>query len=103
MEDESADQIPPELQVWVDTEIIIPGMNTPMDHQKLEVVLRDLPGVDSVNFLEGRVAIRHDPERITEAKLSKLISQAGYEVSGMESEASTPFVEPGENEVHTVD
>jgi len=95
MSDESSASIPPELQVLLDLELTIEGSHSPAEHQKLQATLVAVPGVDSVSFSENIIAIRYDPERITKAGLSQLITAASFSISGTASATPTPVVEPG--------
>jgi hypothetical protein len=88
--EKSSDPIPPELQVSVDTEILITGLDSPLEHQKLEAALVDLPGIESLSFLEGKVAIRYDPEEVTLAHLRESITQAGFQITDVECGPASP-------------
>jgi len=90
MENEPPADIPLELQVWVDTEIRIEGRNSPIEHQTIESALKELPGIASINFLEDGVAIRHDPERTTAARIRAIIGQAGFRIAKMKTASSDP-------------
>jgi hypothetical protein len=96
MENEPPADIPPELQVWVDTEIRIEGRNSPIEHQTIESALKDLPGIASINFLEDGVAIRHDPERTTAARIRAIIGEAGFRISQSKTASYDPV-----DDVHT--
>ncbi len=103
MENDPVDPVPPELQVWVDAEIALEGRISPADHQTIESAFGKLPGVASLTFVDNRVAIRYDPERITLAQFRGLIAQAGFRVSDVESGASSPAVEPTEEGTHSIE
>lgn len=90
MENEPPADIPLELQVWVDTEIRIEGRNSPIEHQTIESALKDLPGIASINFLENGIAIRHDPERTTAARIHAIIGQAGFRISQSKTASYDP-------------
>lgn len=96
MENEPPADVPRELQVWVDTEIQIEGRNSPAEHQKIESALRDLPGIGSINFLADGIAIRHDPEHTTAARLRGIIVQAGFRIAKIKTASSDPV-----DDVHT--
>jgi hypothetical protein len=96
MENPSPDSVPPELQVWVDTELTFEGTGAPAEHQKIESALGHLPGVASLTFVKERVAIRHDPLRITGAELRERMAQAGFKVSEAETASSDPVSDLGE-------
>lgn len=98
MENPSPDSIPPELQVWVDTEMSLEGSGSPAEHQKIQSLLGCLPGVGSLSFVGDRVAIRYDPEKVTGARLCELMSQAGFKVSEMHSASSDPVDDIHEND-----
>jgi hypothetical protein len=85
------------LQVFVDIEIVVEGLKTPADQQKLEGALAALPGIKSLNFVEKRIAIRYDPETVTKAKLCALIAEAGFQVTDVESASVSPSVYPHGN------
>ena len=91
---DSSDEIPPELQVVVDTEILLEGVKSPVDHQKLETALAAAQGIESVSFLENKLAIRYDPERVTKARMEELIREAGFQISNVESASASPSIDP---------
>ena len=93
MENERHDEIPPELQVWVDTEISLEGRSSPQDHQKIQSALENVPGVESLSFVLDRVALRYDPERVTGSQLRDLIEKAGFRVSEVETAPSDPVAD----------
>ena len=93
MDNESRELIPPELQVSVDIEILVEGLKSPVDQQKIECALAALPGLESLTFLESRIAIRYDPETVTKAKLCELIAEAGFQFSDVQSASVSPTVE----------
>lgn len=94
MADEPSDPIPPELQVLMDTEIHLREMKTYAEQQSLEIALKDIPGVESLSILEGGLAIRYDPERVTRAQFCEVISRAGFQISEAESASAAPMIEP---------
>jgi hypothetical protein len=94
-EDTSA-SIPPELQVLLDLQVTIKGMAAATDHQILQAVLVDVHGVESVSFWEEQVAIRYDPQRVTQHRLHDLITAEGFTISKEESERPAPSVESPE-------
>ena len=99
MDNESADRIPPELQVSVDTEILVEGLKSPADQQRLQGSLAALPGVESLTFAERRFAIRYDPERVTKTRLCELITQAGFQVAEVKSASASPSIDStGDND-----
>ena len=98
MENPSPDSIPPELQVWVDTEMSFEGSDSPAEHQKIQSLLGRLPGVGSLSFVGDRVAIRYDPEKVTGAQLREQLAQAGFKVSEVHSASSDPVDDIHEND-----
>ena len=97
MDNEPADRTPPELQVWMDTEMTFEGTGSPSEHQKIEAALAHLPGVGSLSFVRDRVAIRHDPEVATNAQFLELMSQAGFKVTEVHTASSDPVSDLGED------
>jgi hypothetical protein len=93
MGDEPSASIPPELRVLLDLELTVADANSPADHQKLQAALVDVPGVNSVSFPEGKIAIQYDPQKITKARLTELIGSAGFSVSGSDSAPPVPPVD----------
>jgi hypothetical protein len=93
MGDDSSDSIPPELKVLMDLEITIKGMAAATDHQKLQSVLVDVPGVESVSFWEDTVGIRYCPETVTQHRLHELIVAAGFSIGDEDSARPTPSVD----------
>lgn len=93
MGDESSASIPPELRVVLDLELTLEGANTAADHQKLQDTLSGVPGVDSVSFSEGKVAIQYEPEEVTKARLSELLAGAGFRISGADCATPAPSVD----------
>jgi copper chaperone CopZ len=93
MSDESPASVPSELQVVVDLELTVEGLNSAVEHQKVEAALVAVPGVQSVSCAENTVSIRYDPEKVTNAKLSALIAAAGFSISRTASESPAPTVE----------
>lgn len=47
----------------------------------IETTLKRTDGVQdaAVHFNTGRIEVRHDPDRVSEADLVRLVQQAGYE------------------------
>jgi len=93
MSDPSSSAVPPELQVILDMELTIEGLNSPVDHQKLEAALIDLSGVESVSFSEDKVSIRYHPQKVTKARLSELIVAAGFSIAAADSASPSPSVD----------
>ena len=93
MDNESVDLIPPELRVSVDTEILVEGLKSPADQQRVQSALAALPGVESLTMVEKRFAIRYDPERVTKTRLCELITQAGFQVSEVKSASASPSID----------
>jgi len=92
MFDPPSSPVPPELQVLLDLELTIQGLNSAVAQQRLEVALADVPGMGSVSFFEGKIAIRYDPEQVTKARISERIAAAGFHVDAAESAPPSPPV-----------
>jgi len=93
MDNETPEFIPPELRVVLDLEMAVEGLESAVNHQKVQDVLADVPGVESVSILEGKIAIQYDPEKVTKARLTELISSAGFSISGSASAPPSPPVD----------
>jgi len=93
MGDDSSDSIPPELQVLMDVEITIKGLQAATDHQKLQSILADVPGVESVSLWEDKVGIRYSPEIVTRHQLHELITAAGFSIGNEDGARPTPSVD----------
>lgn len=93
MADDSSASIPPELQVLMDLEVTVKGMNAATDHQKLQTALVGVAGVDAVSFWEDKVEIRYEPECITRHQLHDLIIAEGFTIAAEDSEPPTPSVD----------
>jgi hypothetical protein len=98
MDDQPSDPIPQELRVLLDAEFVVDGLRSDADQPKLESALSGVPGIEALSFLEGKLAIRYDAERVTEAQLREKIRQAGFQITGSEAAPASPRVEsPDEN------
>lgn len=72
--------------------MVIEGLDSPLEHQKLEAALRDLPGIESLGFVASKVAIRYDPEEVTLAHLRDAITHAGFQIDDVECGPAAPSV-----------
>lgn len=93
MVDDSSPPIPHELQVWVDTEISVAGLDAPPVQQRVQSLLAALPGIESVSFIAGKLAIHYDPELTTTAEFCEAIAQAGFDVSEVETAPAAPIID----------
>ena len=93
MGDDSSASIPPELRVLMDLEITIKGMVAVTDHQRLQSILSDVPGVESVSLWEDKVGLRYCPETITRHQLHELITAAGFSIGNEDNARPTPSVD----------
>ena len=55
--------------------------------------LKDLPGVKSVDFVEGKVQVCYNPLRITEHEIEKALQRSGQHTKSGEVERTSPFAE----------
>ena len=90
MLDPSSSPIPPELQVLLDLELTIQGLSSAVTQQRLEAALADISGMESLSFLEGKLAIRYDPESVTKAHIFERIGAAGFHIDAAESAPPSP-------------
>ena len=90
MDDQSAHPIPHELQASVDMEAMFKTPLTVAEEQKLQASIGSLQGVESLNFLGTRLAIRYDPELVHKTDLCKLIAQAGCQIDDVDSASASP-------------
>ena len=65
----------------MDTEIQLETVCSAAAQPKVESRLLALPGVESVSFVEGRVAIRYFPENVTRARLCEAVTQEGFRIA----------------------
>lgn len=86
--------LPHELLPVVDTELAIEGLETAVDQQKLESAVMQLPGIESVRFVNDKISIRHDVEAVNEKGLREAIERTGYRVREVASDTTQPVVEP---------
>jgi hypothetical protein len=93
MADDSSASTPPELQVLLDMEMTVEGLESAGNHQKLQAALVDVPGVESVSFTKDKLAIQYHPQRVTKERLSELIRAAGFSITGSESAPPAPPID----------
>ena len=91
MDDPSSNSIPAELRVSLDVTITVDGLRSDADQPKLESALTGTPGIETLDFLEGALTIRYDPQRVTEAQLREKIRRAGFQVAQSDAE---PVAQP---------
>ncbi|EDY22329.1 hypothetical protein CfE428DRAFT_0454 [Chthoniobacter flavus Ellin428] len=92
MLDPSSSPIPPELQVLLDLELTIQGLNSAVAQQRLETALADISGMESLSFFEGKLAIRYEPEKVTRTQIFERIGAAGFQIAAAESAPPSPPV-----------
>jgi hypothetical protein len=93
----SSDSTPPELRVTMDMEFELTGPVSTADHPRLHAALIDLPGVETIDFLEdGGIAVRYDPEKVTRDGILTVVGQSGFQVRGSESAPPAPVIESPE-------
>lgn len=94
MDDKPSHPIPPELKAIMDVEISIDGLESPAEQQRLRSLLENLPGIESVSFLERKIAIRYDAELTISARLCEVMVQAGFKLSDVETASTIPTIDP---------
>ena len=77
----------------MDLEITIKGMVAATDHQKLQSILADVPGVESVSLWEDKVGIRYCPETVTRHQLHERITAAGFTIGNEDGARPIPSVD----------
>lgn len=93
MPDEAFNPLPPELQALLDLHLTIKSLISGVEQQRLEELLSGICGMESVSFFEDKIAIRYDPEQITEGEISARISSAGFSISAAESATPAPCID----------
>jgi hypothetical protein len=63
----------------------------------LQSTLAERTGVMSVEFIAERLAVRYDPEEITEANIRDVIHDAGLEIASVDRAPLTPPIESAES------
>ena len=81
------------LEELVQAMISAEHLATPAEQLEVRHLLEALPGVRSVNFLEGRLQVCYDPLQITEKELEAAIDRTGHHPLGGESERASPFAD----------
>lgn len=92
MSEPSSHPVPPELQVLLDLELTIKSLQSAVEQQRLEEVLAGISGMDSVSFFEDKIAIRYDPQKITQAEIASQIGSAGFAIAAADSAPPSPSV-----------
>ena len=77
----AADSAPHE---FIDVELAIEGMQTPVDDQALHAMLSKVEGLRNLTVSRGHVAVEYEPVRITEAQLAAKIAELGFHVTSFE-------------------
>ncbi len=81
----------------MDMEFELAGPISSADHPTIHAALNDLPGVETVDFLEGGgIAVRYDPEKVTREGILTVVGQNGFQVRGTESAPAAPVIEAPE-------
>lgn len=77
----------------LDLELTVEGLESAVNQQTAQAALVDEPGVESVTFVENKIAIQYDPEKVTQARLTELIRAAGCSISGSDSAPPAPPID----------
>ena len=77
----------------MDVEISAHGLESPADQQRLRSLLEHLPGVESVNFRACTIAIRYDAERMANARICEVVTQAGFKFSDVATAPAHPSID----------
>ena len=78
----------------MDVEISAAGLGSLADQERLRPLLENLPGVKSVSFLEGRIAVRYDAERTANVRLCEVMMQAGFTSTDVKTAPGLPARRP---------
>lgn len=81
------------LHEYIDAEIEVRGLTSATDEQKIIAALENLPGVQRLGIVHGRVEITYEPVRLTQAELTAELHRAGYEVAVVQAAASSPVAD----------
>ena len=83
----------PELQEFVDTELAVEGLNSPVKEERLRQAVAAIPGVSDATLYGGMLALQYDPVSTTKVKICDALTEAGFEVSVLRSAPASPVTD----------
>lgn len=82
-----------QLTEFVDAEISVAGLKSPVDEAKIAETLKPIAGIDEFRINGDRVDLRYDPTFITKKEIAEKIQAAGFGVAEVEAAPSSPIVD----------
>lgn len=76
---------------YLDTKMIVEGLASPADEQKLNSALNRLSGVRAVNIAGANVSVEYDPIEVSKHEIGEVITRMGFKVVDVETAAASPL------------
>ena len=76
---------------YIDAKMLIEGMSTPADEQKLTSTLNELRGVRTVTIAGANVTVEYDPVEVSKHEIGEVITRMGFKVVDVETAAASPL------------
>jgi hypothetical protein len=83
----------PGLHEYVDAEFNVTGLESPGREKALRDTLQNLPGLERLNILHGKVTAHYEPVLLSKKELEEAIQRAGFQISEAEATASSPLTD----------
>ena len=82
-----------ELQEFVDAEIAVEGVQSPIQEERLRQLVAELPGIEDPALYGGLLTLRYDPVVITKTKICDALVEAGFGVSVLRAAPASPVID----------
>ena len=81
------------LHEYVDAEFTVAGLESPSREKELRDALEELPGLESLSILRGRVMAHYEPVLLSRKHLEEAIQGAGFQISETHATDSSPMTD----------
>lgn len=78
---------------YIDAELAIEGLASPVDEQKLLQAFTGREGIRSMTLSGSKLMVEYEPVFIHKTQIVAAIQTAGFRVGGVESAPASPIVE----------
>ena len=81
------------LHEYVDAEFSVDGLESPVREKALRDALEQLPSLEGLSILHGKVTVHYEPVLFSEKKLEEVILRAGFQISEAHVTPSSPLTD----------